>query len=63
MVLDVSNWDNSVMTNVPGESGDPESPFYSNLLDEWAEGRYHPMAFSRKAVEEATVDRLKLLPK
>jgi penicillin amidase len=62
MVLDVSNWDNSVMTNVPGESGDPESPFYSNLLDEWAEGRYHPMAFSRKAVEEATVDRLKLVP-
>jgi penicillin G amidase len=62
MVLDVSNWDNSVMTNVPGESGDPESPHYSSLLDDWANGRYHPMPFSRKAVEEATVERIRLLP-
>jgi penicillin amidase len=62
-ILDLSNWDNSVMTNVPGESGDPESSHYSDLLDDWANGRYHPMPFSRQAVEAAADERLWLVPK
>jgi len=61
MILDFSDWDNSVMTNVPGESGDPDSPHYSNLLEDWAAGRYHPMPFTRKAVEAATVERTRLV--
>ena len=51
-----------MMTNTPGESGDPRSPHYSDLAVSWAEGRYHPMPFSRAAVEEATTQRLMLLP-
>jgi penicillin amidase len=62
-ILDLSDWDHSVMTNVPGESGNPESAHYSDLLDEWASGSYHPMPFSRKAVEAATVERITLVPK
>lgn len=62
-ILDFSDWDRSVMTNVPGESGDPESPHYSDLVDDWANGRYHPMPFSRKAVEAATTERIRLVPK
>jgi penicillin amidase len=61
-ILDVADWDRSVMTNVPGESGDPESPHYDDLLQDWAAGRYHPMPFSRKTVEEATVERIALAP-
>jgi penicillin amidase len=61
-IIDVSNWDNSVMTNVPGESGDPESPHYSDLIEEWSQGRYHPMLYSRQAVEAATVERIYLNP-
>ncbi len=61
-IIDLANWDNSVMTNVPGESGDPDSPHYSNLIQEWLRGEYHPMVFSRKAVEAATVERLQLVP-
>jgi penicillin G amidase len=61
-ILDVADWDRSVMTNVPGEVGNPESPHYRDLLDDWAAGRYHPMPYSRKAVEAATVDRINLLP-
>jgi penicillin amidase len=61
-ILDVGNWDRSVMTNVPGESGDPASPHYSDLLQDWAAGKYHPMPFSRKAVESATQERIILLP-
>jgi penicillin amidase len=62
-ILDLSDWDKSVMTNVLGESGDPESPHYSDLLDDWASGRYHPMPFTRKAVEAMTVEHLMLNPK
>ena len=61
-ILDVGDWDRSVMTNVPGESGDPASKHYSDLLQDWASGRYHPMPFSRKAVEAATEERIVLLP-
>ena len=61
-VMDVSDWDKSIMTNTPGESGNPESPHYSDLAQPWAEGKYHPMPFSRKAVEEAASERMMLLP-
>src|SRR5262249_8121607 len=37
-IMDVSDWDKSVATNTPGESGDPASPHYSDLLDDWAKG-------------------------
>jgi len=62
-ILDLSDWDNSVMTNVPGESGDPASPHYSDLIDEWAAGKYHPMPFSRKAVQAAAREKILLIPK
>ena len=62
-ILDLSDWDRSVMTNVPGESGDPESSHYSDLIDDWASGRYHPMPFSRPAVEAAAAEHLWLVPR
>ncbi len=61
-ILDVGDWDRSVMTNVPGESGDPSSKHYRDLLQDWAAGRYHPMPFSRQAVEAATEERILLRP-
>ena len=50
------------MTNVPGESGDPTSKHYADMLADWSAGRYHPMPFSRKAVEAATEERIVLRP-
>jgi len=61
-VIDLSDWDRSMMTNVPGESGDPGSKHYGDLLKDWAEGRYHPMPYTRKAVEAATEERIVLTP-
>ena len=37
-ILDVADWDRSVATNVPGQSGQPESTFYGNLLPLWDRG-------------------------
>ncbi len=61
-VLDVSDWDRSIMTNVPGESGVPGDPHYGDLIESWADGHYHQMPFSRKAVEAAAEMRLVLSP-
>jgi penicillin amidase len=62
-ILDLSDWDKSVMTNVPGEVGDPRSPHYDDLIGDWLAGRYHPMPYTRAAVEAATTERIKLTPK
>lgn len=62
MLLDLKDWDNSRMTNMPGESGDPDSPHYADLLEDWQNGRYHPMPFSRKAVQAAARERILLVP-
>jgi penicillin amidase len=61
-ILDVADWDRSVATSVPGQSGQPGSPHYGDLLPLWAEGRYFPLLFSREAVEGAAKERLVLEP-
>ena len=43
-------------------SGDPLSKHYDDLIEDWAWGQYHPMPFSRKAVEAVTEERMVLVP-
>ncbi len=61
-ILDVSNWDNSVGTNVPGQSGQVGSPHYNDLLPLWAEGKYFPLLFSRTKIEAKAKNKLVLEP-
>jgi acyl-homoserine lactone acylase PvdQ len=61
-IIDLADWDRSVATSTPGQSGQPGSPHYGDLLPLWAEGRYFPLVFSREAVEANTVNRLVLQP-
>ena len=61
-ILDLNDWDHSVAVNVPGQSGQPGSPHYSDLLPLWSEGKYFPLVYSRDAVEKATIDRMLLEP-
>ena len=63
MVVDVGNWDDARMTNAPGQSGDPRSPFYDNLLENWATEGHVPMLFSREKIEESAVLTISLTPK
>nr|WP_231502158.1 penicillin acylase family protein [Herbaspirillum sp. RV1423] len=62
VVVDVGNWDNSKAVNSPGQSGDPDSPHYRDLADKWLNGEYFPLLYSRKAVEQATTQRIVLEP-
>ena len=62
MVLDVGNWDQSVVINSPGQSGDPFSPHYRDLAPLWAAGEYVPLAYSREAVERVARSVVGLTP-
>jgi penicillin amidase len=61
-ILDLNNWDNSAAINTPGQSGQPGSPHYSDLLLLWNEGRYFPLIYSRSGVEREATERLMLEP-
>ncbi len=63
MVLDLADWDRSLATNAPGQSGQPGSPHFDDLIAGWDQGRYFPLAFSRAKVEAVAQARLVLEPK
>ena len=61
-IVDVNDWDASVGANSPGQSGDPESPYYGNLFSSWAKDEFFTVPYSREKVE-AQSDLLVLTPK
>jgi penicillin amidase len=63
VVMDLANWDSAIATNTPGQSGDPRSPFYTNLFPLWAANTFVPMPYSPAAVKARTADVVVLSPK
>ncbi|MEE2649346.1 MAG: penicillin acylase family protein [Acidobacteriota bacterium] len=61
-ILDMADWEKGISTTSPGQSGQPGSPHYGDLIESWAAGDYFPLAYARTAVEEVTVHRLVLKP-
>lgn len=61
-VFDLADWDKGLATSAPGQSGQPGSPHYGDLLPLWQKGEYFPLAFSRAKVEQVTRHRLTLQP-
>jgi penicillin amidase len=62
-IFDLADWDRGIATSAPGQSGQPGSPHYADLLPLWAEGKYFPLVYSRAKVEAHTRHRLTLKPK
>ena len=62
VILDAANWDNSIATNTPGQSGDPTSPHYRDLFELWIDHQYFPLFYSRGKVVSVTENRLVLEP-
>ncbi|HTX49122.1 MAG TPA: penicillin acylase family protein [Caulobacteraceae bacterium] len=62
MVVDVGDWDNSLVINSPGQSGDPDSPHYGDLFPLWAKGEFVPMLYSRPAIENVARQVIRLDP-
>jgi penicillin G amidase len=53
-IIDMADFDRSIVTNVPGQSADPRSPHYADLLKLWADDKYFPLVFTRARVEAET---------
>jgi penicillin amidase len=62
IIADTEDWDNSIGQNNPGQSGDPDSPHYRDLFETWSQGKYFPLAYSRRKVESVAEERLTLQP-
>ena len=62
-ILDPSNWDRSVATSAPGQSGQPSSPHFDDLAKLWGNEQYFPLSFTRAAVTQNTETTLTLTPK
>ncbi|MDZ7769435.1 MAG: penicillin acylase family protein [Woeseiaceae bacterium] len=62
MVLDVGNWDAARMTSAPGQSGDPKSPYYGNLLEGWARDGSFPLLYSRERILQHRAMTIQLQP-
>ena len=62
IIVNTGDWDATIATNSPGQSGNPASPFYKNLFEPWANDQYFPLYFSRSKVEEVTVITTVLSP-
>ncbi len=62
MVVDFSNFDESMQNITLGESGEVFSPYYQDQFEAWYTGRSFPMLFNDTAVEKGTVHKLVLAP-
>ncbi len=62
MVVDVGQWDEAYANNAPGQSGDPRSYFYDNLLENWAADDAFSLVYSAEAVEKNKAFTVRLVP-
>jgi len=62
IIVDTGNWDDAWAINTPGQSGNPESVFYKNLFELWANDDYFPLYFSKGKIDSVEVENIILDP-
>lgn len=60
IVATAQDWDRTVGTNSPGQSGDPNNPHYRDLFEMWAADQYFPAFFSRPKID-SVAERVTLM--
>ena len=61
-VYDLNDWDNSLGSIVPGQSGMLVSPHYDDQVELWLNAEHHPLYYSRARVESNAKNILTLKP-
>jgi len=61
-IIDTGDWDQSIAINTPGQSGQPASPHYTDLVPLWDRGQYFPLLYSMSAIQREKTDELILEP-
>ena len=62
ILVDTQDWENTLGINTPGQSGNPESPFYGNLFETWANDRYFRVHFEKSKIKASSFEQVTLLP-
>ncbi|TDQ16368.1 penicillin amidase [Algoriphagus boseongensis] len=62
IIVDTGDWEKTLGINTPGQSGNPESPFYGNLFPIWAEDRFLTIPFSKEKIQNSSFQRNLLSP-
>jgi penicillin amidase len=62
-VMDVGNWEESRYVLAGGQSGNPLSPHYDDMVDLWLRGESVTMAWSPDSVRERACATLTLVPR
>jgi len=60
-IVNTGEWDASVGSNTPGQSGDPDNRHYRDLFDLWAADRYFPVFYTRAKIEAVADERVVLV--
>ncbi len=63
LVIDVGRWDDARVVLAGGQSGNPLSPHYDDLLTRWQRGEGVPLPWSPESVERGTRATLRLVPR
>jgi penicillin amidase len=61
-IYDLSELGRSRFIVATGQSGNPLSRHYSDMLDDWRDGRYHRLGLSRRELEARQAGVIRLLP-
>jgi penicillin amidase len=62
MIVDLSDFTNSLGIHTTGESGHPYSIHYNDMIDKWRNIQYNPLLWSREQVDAAAEETLILKP-
>jgi penicillin amidase len=62
-IVDLAHPDAAIGVHTTGQSGHPASAHWNDLIPMWANGAYHPLPFSRLAVDEAKRSSMTLVPR
>jgi penicillin amidase len=62
LIVDLSDWDNSLSTHTTGQSGLPFHRHYDDMISLWQRVEYHPLLWSKEAVEQHQEGLLLLEP-
>ncbi len=63
ILVDTEDWDRTLGINSPGQSGNPDSPHYSDLFELWGRNGYFPVYFSKEKVKAVAESTMMLQPK
>lgn len=62
IVVDTKDWEKTIGINNPGQSGNPESPFYKNLFPIWANDDFVTIPFSKENIKKMKATEDGLIP-